>query len=135
MCDPIYQYDDFEDEYEYEEMTYRRQKRLANPNLNRENKFSNLNRIGRFPYSNYGREEGYPSPNEYRIKVDISSFSENLDIESFLDWICEVDKFFDMAYIPIEKQVKFVVYKLKGGVVHDGINCKSQGDVKTNRSW
>ena len=30
-------------------------------------------------------EERYPSPNEYRMKIEISSFSENLDIESFLD--------------------------------------------------
>jgi len=32
-------------------------------------------------------EEGYPSPNEYRMKVDIHSFSGKLAIESFLDWI------------------------------------------------
>ena len=49
------------------------------------------------------------------MKVNIPSFSENLDIKFFLDWICEVDKFFDMAYVSLEKQVKFVAYKLKGG--------------------
>ena len=48
------------------------------------------------------------------MKVDISSFSENLDIEFFLNWIYEVDKFFDMAYILMEKQVKFMAYKPKG---------------------
>jgi len=49
------------------------------------------------------------------MKVDIPSFSRNLDIEFFLDWIYEVDKFFDMDYVPMKKQVKFVTYKLKGG--------------------
>jgi len=47
------------------------------------------------------------SPNEYQMKVEISFFSEDLDIESFLDWIYEMKKFFDMAYVLIEKQVKF----------------------------
>jgi len=47
------------------------------------------------------------------MKVDIPSFSENLDIESFLYWIYEVDKLFDMDYVPMEKEVKFVAYKLK----------------------
>ena len=44
----------------------------------------------------------------------IPSFSVNNDFDSFLDWIYEVDKFFDMAYVLMEKQVKFVAYKLKG---------------------
>ena len=49
------------------------------------------------------------------MKVGISYFRGNLDIESFLDWIYKMDKFFDMAYVFMEKQVKFVAYKLKGG--------------------
>ena len=49
------------------------------------------------------------------MKVDIPSFSENIGIKSFLNWIYEVEKFFDMAYVPEEKHVKFVAYKLKGG--------------------
>jgi len=49
------------------------------------------------------------------MKVEILSFSENLDIESFLDWIYEVEKFFNMAYVSAEKQIKFVAYKLKRG--------------------
>jgi len=50
------------------------------------------------------------------MKIEIPSFSGKVDIESFLDWIYEVEKFFDMAYIPAKKQVKFVAYKLKNGV-------------------
>ena len=67
------------------------------------------------PTGNHDREGGYPNPHEYMMKVGIPSFSRNLDIGSFLNWIYEVDKFFDMAYVPMEKQVKFVAYKLKGG--------------------
>jgi len=51
------------------------------------------------------------------MEVEISSFSEDLDIEFFLNWIYEVEKFFDMAYVFTEKQVKCVAYKLKRGRV------------------
>ena len=49
------------------------------------------------------------------MKIDILSFSGNIDIESFLGWVYKVEKFFDMAYVPDEKHVKFVAYKLKRG--------------------
>ena len=49
------------------------------------------------------------------MKIEIPSFSGNLDIKSFLDWVCEVEKFVDMAYVPGEKHVKFVACKIKGG--------------------
>ena len=43
-------------------------------------------------------------------------FLGKLDIESFLNWIYEVDKLFDIAYVLMEKKVKFMAYKLKSGV-------------------
>ena len=78
---------------------------MTNPNPNRAEGFS-------FP--NPDRRRGDPSPNEYRMKIKIPSFSGNLDIES-LEWVYEVEKFFDMAYVPEKKHVKVVAYKLKGG--------------------
>jgi len=47
------------------------------------------------------------------MKIEISSF--NLDIESFLNWVYEVENFFNIAYVPKEKHVKFTAHKLKGG--------------------
>jgi len=76
-----------------------------------------------------GKEDSQ-NPQEYRMKVDIPSFSGNLDIESFLDWIYEVDKFFDMAYVLREKQVKLWRTNSKEEQPHGGIICKSYEGVK-----
>jgi len=80
---------------------------MVNPNPNREEEFL-------FSYPD--RRRGDPSPNEYRMKIEIPSFSGNLDIESLLDWLYEIEKFFDITYVPKKKHVKFVAYKLNGAV-------------------
>ena len=49
------------------------------------------------------------------MKIEIPYFSGNLDIESFLEWVYKVEKFFDIAYVSKEKHVKFATYKLKRG--------------------
>ena len=77
--------------------------------------------------------KGYLSPNEYRMKVEISSFSGNLDIISFLDWIYEVEKFFDMTYVSTEKSSLWRT-NLRKERPHSGTNCKSQEGVKTSHS-
>jgi len=75
--------------------------RFANSNPDRRGGFSNFNKRVWFPYPNHDKTGGCPNSNEYRMKVEIPSFSGNHDIESFLDWIYEVDKLFDMTYVPI----------------------------------
>ena len=66
-------------------MVYEKQKRIANLNPNRGDEFHNPNRGGRFPCPNYGKEGGYPSPNEYRVKIEIPSFSGTLILSPY--WI------------------------------------------------
>ena len=50
------------------------------------------------------------------MKVELPSFNGNVSIEEYLDWVSEVEKFFDYIGIADHKQVCLVAYKLKGGV-------------------
>ena len=76
------------------------------------------------------------------MKVEIPSFNENLDIEFFLDWVYEVERFFNMAFVPPKKHVKFETYKLKGGAAAWGsvANLKkmsrqaTRDDMKTHET-
>ena len=49
------------------------------------------------------------------MKVELPSFNGNIFIEEYLDWVSEVEKFFDYMSTIDDKQVNLVVYKLKGG--------------------
>ena len=52
---------------------------------------------------------------EYQLKMEFPTFNGQLHIEEFLDWLNEIERFFDYMKIPDDKKVKLVAYKLKGG--------------------
>ena len=53
------------------------------------------------------------------MKVKLPSCNGNVSIEEYLDWVIEVEKFFDYIYIYIyiadDKKVCLVAYELKRG--------------------
>ena len=69
--------------------------------------------MGRFERNrnfNYNRYD-----DEFKLRVDIPTFSGYLDIEGFLDWIIEADRFFEYMGIPEKRKAKLVAFRLKGG--------------------
>jgi len=62
-----------------------------------------------------GRHRGDNEFGNYRLRMEIPEFNGQLHIEQFLDWISEVERFFDCMEIPDAKKVKLVVLKFKGG--------------------
>ena len=55
---------------------------------------------------------------DFKIKVDIPNFTGNLNADEFLDWLMEVERFFELMGIAANKRVKYAAYKLKGIAGH-----------------
>ena len=62
------------------------------------------------------------------MKVELSSFNGNVSIEEYLDWVSEVEKFFNYMGTANDKKVCLVAYKLKGGA------STQQDRVQLNRT-
>ncbi|XP_020259159.1 uncharacterized protein LOC109835598 [Asparagus officinalis] len=73
----------------------------------------------------------------FKMKMDLPSFNGQMHIEEFLDWIAEVERFFEYMEIPEERKVKLVAYRLKGGASawweSVCLNRSRQGKPKVDR--
>ncbi|KAG2664308.1 hypothetical protein I3760_16G076400 [Carya illinoinensis] len=68
-----------------------------------------------FVHGNQDARWALDNNHNFRIKIDLPCFNGHLHVESFLDWMLEVENFFDYMQIPKAQQVKLVAYKLRGG--------------------
>ena len=48
-------------------------------------------------------------------KAEIPTFNGNVNIEGCLDWLYEVETYFEVMEIPEDHRVPLIAYKLKGG--------------------
>lgn len=51
---------------------------------------------------------------EFKLKMDITQFNGSIHIEDFIDWMTEVERFFNYMNIEEERKVKLVVLRFKG---------------------
>ena len=66
-------------------------------------------------YRHNNQRHFHPINNDFKLKFDILVFIGNMHIEEFLDWVKSVETFFDCMDVPVDKQVKLVVCKLRSG--------------------
>ena len=69
---------------------------------------ANLYAYQRVPNLTYARDT-------QKVKAEIPTFNGNVDIEGCLDWLYEVETFFEVMEVPEDRRVPLVAYKLKGG--------------------
>ena len=49
------------------------------------------------------------------MKVELPSINGNVSVEKYMDWVSEVEKYFDYMGTSNDKQVCLMAYKLNGG--------------------
>lgn len=53
---------------------------------------------------------------EVRMKVDLPNFNGRMDVENFIDWVQNIEKFLLLCQDPEHKKVRLVAFKLKSGI-------------------
>jgi len=82
------------------------------------------------PYENeYGK---------YRLRLEIPQFNGHMRIEEVLDWLIEVERFFEVMEIPDNKKVKLVSVRFKSGASvwwEQVTTARARQQKKQVRNW
>ena len=64
-------------------------------------------------------------------KLSLSTYDGNFSVEGLVDWIGELDRYFDYEKIEKDKKVKLAMTRLKG---HAALWCDSVQDERKNKN-